>query len=567
MDVVNTSAVNDSAAEPTCGYQEILDAIHGIEEEENDETQQTSSGHSKPNKKSGIFGASSNLVNYILGAGIIGMPYAMKMSGLIVGTFLLLIVSWMTDKSLRMLVDLTMYHPKLRKLDVHTYEDLASFAFGHMGSNFILFNMLIIAYGAMVAYLLIIKDTVPTVIGMDDDWQREAILVVTSLVIVVPLAMQRDMASLAFTSLLSITADIVLLFFIVLYAPIKETVSEAGGFGQVMKDEWFRPLTSFIGLGVLSCAMTCQHAAFIIGGSLANRTRARWAAVTYRSIFVAGTATGVIGICGYLGFLGATQGDVLNNFDPESIVANVARGMLATTMFFTYPMESFVARHVVIKLIHNGDMDGGEAWANAVESDSLPGFKCVGRRQIWTFVIYFLCLIPAMLVDDVGPVLSIVGSLGASCVAYIAPGLVFLGVHGDEFLEMMANLLGRRQQKSSNGVADLPLEGDAKADMQPGLVSSSYNDMSKPWWWYPLLMPIWCGIASYGSTMMREKMVASGVDFDATSHMPEKVDMEDEPLANLREFCVAIFFIVFGIIALVAGLVSNVVVQLNSSLQ
>lgn len=28
-----------------------------------------------------------------------------------------------------------------------------------------------------------------------------------------------------------------------------------------------------------------------------------------------------------------------------------------TAMFFTYPMESFVARHVLIMLVHNGDMD------------------------------------------------------------------------------------------------------------------------------------------------------------------------------------------------------------------
>lgn len=561
--------VDNTTAEPTCGHNEIIDAVLGIEHDEDQhvDNTQTAGGQSKPTKKSGIFGACSNLVNYILGAGIIGMPYAMKMSGLVAGFLLLLLVGWMTDKSLRMLVDLANYHPKLRKLDVHTYEDLANLSFGKMGSNFILFNMMIIAYGALVAYLLIIKDTVPTIIGLDDEWQREVTLVITSLVIVVPLAMQRDMASLAFTSLLSITADIVLLFFIVLYAPVKESVSEAGGLGEVLKHEWLKPSTSFIGLGVLSAAMTCQHAAFIIGGSLANRTRARWAAVTYRSIFVATTATGVIGICGYLGFLDETQGDVLNNFDPDSLVANAARALLAITMFFTYPMESFVARHVLIKIIHKGDMDGGEAFTEAVEDNALPGWKCFGRRQVWTLVIYLLCLIPALVFDDVGPVLSIVGSLGASCVAYVAPGLVFLGVHGDEFLEMITSSVGSRQQKPNNG-GELPLEGDATAEMQSGLVSSSYKEMSKPWWWYPLLMPIWCSIASFGSTTMRAKMAESGVDFDAPSQEGSKeVDVEDEPLANRRDFCVAIFFIVFGVVAVVAGLSSNVVMQLNNYLQ
>lgn len=344
--------VDDSVAEPTCGHNEFIDAVLGVEHDDHHvrDAPAANGAPSKPNKKSGVFSASANLINFIVGAGIIGMPYAMKQSGLIAGVFLLLLVGWMTDKSLRLLVDMANYHPKLRKLDVHSYEDLASYPFGHVGSNFILFNMMVLAYGALLAYCLIIKDTVPTILGYDEGWQREVILVITTLVIILPLSMQRDMASLAFTSLLSVTLDIVLIVFIAFAAPIKETVSNAGGLGEVLKHEWLKPSTCFVGLGVLSCAMTCQHAAFSIAGSLANRTRARWSAVTYRSIFVATTATGIIGVCGYLGFLDEAQGDVLNNFDPDSMIANAARGMLAgknhkRRIFFVVNMSLTLLHH------------------------------------------------------------------------------------------------------------------------------------------------------------------------------------------------------------------------------
>jgi len=53
---------------------------------------------SLPIKKSGIFGTSSNLVNSIVGAGIIGIPYAFRESGLLVGVFLLILVSYLTGK-------------------------------------------------------------------------------------------------------------------------------------------------------------------------------------------------------------------------------------------------------------------------------------------------------------------------------------------------------------------------------------------------------------------------------------------------------------------------------------
>ena len=49
------------------------------------------------------------------------------------------------------------YHPQLKMAGVKTYEDLMYLPFGYNGSLFVQVNMFILAYGAMVAYLLIIK--------------------------------------------------------------------------------------------------------------------------------------------------------------------------------------------------------------------------------------------------------------------------------------------------------------------------------------------------------------------------------------------------------------------------
>ena len=46
--------------------------------------------------KAGIFGTSSNLINTIVGAGIVGIPYALKESGFIAGVLLLIFVGVMT---------------------------------------------------------------------------------------------------------------------------------------------------------------------------------------------------------------------------------------------------------------------------------------------------------------------------------------------------------------------------------------------------------------------------------------------------------------------------------------
>ena len=378
---------------------------------------------SMPKKKSSIMGASSNLVNSIVGAGIIGIPYALRMSGLWAGVLLLILVAALTDKSLRLLVEQASFHPRLCHLPVHTFEDLASYPYGKVGSGFVLFNMFVMAYGAMVAYLLIIKDTVPTAMGYDHGThmvERNLILVATSLVVMLPLSMQRDMASLACTSAFSVAADIVLVVFIAAFSPIKETVAANGGFGQVLRNDGINYSTLFIGLGILSTAMACQHSAFIVANSLENKTRRRWGRVTNQSIALSAMLCLILGVCGYLGFLGSTQGDVLNSFPHDSMQANVARLLLAFTMFLTYPMESFVARHVLVMLVHNGDMDaaggftlenegrieaeelgsggeddadggGGDGAANAggsvIESG---GVLCMNRRQTWTALVYLV---------------------------------------------------------------------------------------------------------------------------------------------------------------------------------
>lgn len=268
-----------------------------------------------------------------------------------------------------MLVEMATFHPRLKGHGVLTFEDLMMLPYGTWGHHFILASMLVTAYGAMVAYLLIIKDTLPVVFGLVDEpgagsfVQSDLIMLCTSLVIMVPLSMQRDMSTLAITSFFSVICDAILVVFISVFSPVKETVGKAGGFGTVVKENWInsgqsrrfdrprsanssssfathllpKPKGFFIGFGVLTIAMTCQHSAFIVAGSLGNLTPSRWATVTFRSLSISFLLCAVLGITGYLGFLGETQGDILNNFDPDTIQASTARVLLAITMFFTYP--------------------------------------------------------------------------------------------------------------------------------------------------------------------------------------------------------------------------------------
>eukprot|EP00592_Proboscia_alata_P023900 CAMPEP_0194444412 /NCGR_PEP_ID=MMETSP0176-20130528/127256_1 /TAXON_ID=216777 /ORGANISM="Proboscia alata, Strain PI-D3" /LENGTH=656 /DNA_ID=CAMNT_0039270785 /DNA_START=179 /DNA_END=2148 /DNA_ORIENTATION=- len=620
--------------------------------------------HNKPQTQSGIFGASSNLINSIVGAGIIGIPYAFNLSGLLTGWFLLILVGMLTRKSLTMIVETATFHPLLRELKVDTFETLAGYPFGDAGSKFILWNMLIMAYGAMVAYLVIIKDTVPSLFGIsnDDDvnvyFERECILVVTSVCIMVPLSMQRDMATLAFTTGLSVSADVILVVFVACYAPVKSSIDDAGGLTAILTEDMVKP-SLFMGLGILSVAMACQHSAFIVSGSLHNLTPTRWGTVTGGSLTASTLLCLILGSAGYIGFMDETQGDVLNNFGNE---AQVARALLAITMFFTYPMESFVGRHVLASILYRGDLEGSSE-------------ACVGRRKKLTLVLYIAALIPALIFDNLGHVLSVTGSLGGSCIAYIAPGLVYLGVNGEYFLtycnevllgatpqeeaeiganilpngtgvnfaddapsspfkatkETLSNddvswgaayhygeyfltycnevLLGATPQEEaeiganilSNGTGvnfaddapfpsspfkatketlsnddvswgahttpELPVEGKHRVLVTP--YTSAIHDGSKPFWWYLLGFPIWVAFANHGMIHTKEsiqmqtfgsgRVVAdSGRSGGGNSGGRSGGDGDFTPPTGWDYF-VAVFFVLFGLVAAVAGLAANIV--------
>ena len=397
------------------------------------------------------------------------------------------------------------------------------------------------AYGAMVAYLIIIKDTVPIIIGFDKGLQPEMVLIVTSLLIVLPLSMQKDMASLACTSLFSVACDLVLVIFMVLFAPVIESVKENGGLWEILMHDSINPHL-FVGLGILSTAMCCQHSGFLIYGSLQDNNRARWGKVTNYSISTATILTFTLGIAGYLAFMENTQGDVLNNFAAGSMQANVARLLLAITMFLTYPMESFVGRHVIVDLIHNGDMEGPDENNN----DKLCIDRILlNRRERTTIALYVASLIPALFFDDLGPILSVTGCIGGSCMAYIGPGIAFLGVNSQEFLEWAASLLPKDLQAVEHTV-----QSDLELPNHPTIPKGR-----KPIWWYLFAFPIWCRICEIACEGMEKRLNTDQYKPDLSNE-----DILLPPPTN-RDFLMAIFFIVFGLVALVAGLVSNVVVQ------
>mmetsp|Transcript_29577 Transcript_29577/g.33767 ORF Transcript_29577/g.33767 Transcript_29577/m.33767 type:complete len:634 (+) Transcript_29577:130-2031(+) len=448
--------------------------------------------------KSSAEGATFNLINAIVGSGIVGIPYAVKQAGLLPGIVLITLCAILTDKSLRLLIETA------KHANAPTYETTMEAAYGKFGFLFVTINMFVMSYGAMVSYLMIVKDTLPYVFGITDLGTRRGVLFLLSLFVMVPLSAQRDIAKLAKTSRISVVCDIVMVGLLVYLAPIGDMLRRCCSSSADDAIDWSAFVskvvlappkwdTLFVGLGVLSFAFVCQHSGFIIAGSLDNPTNVRWGRVTRRSLLFCALLANLCGVAGYLGFAEDTKGNILNNLEDDDIIANVARGMLGLTMLFVYPMESFVTRHVCVVTFFVG--------RRAHEGEDATILNRSDRRITLTVALYFLALIPAIMFENLGNVLSLTGAVGGSCLCYIGPGLLYMGIHGKRFCEIVDKNY-RSSSSDSSSIVDEEkqtlLQRQQNGNSNTTTKSSSSSCINTICY-YLLGIPFWYWIASIGA--------------------------------------------------------------------
>ena len=277
----------------------------------------------------------------------------------------------------------------------------------------------------------------------------------------------------------------------------------------------------------------------------------------------------IMGTCGYIGFTETTDGNILNNFAIPSEddtsntarAANVARALLCCTMFCVFPLEHFVARHVIMTNLFRG--------RQAHEGDDHSVLDRWDRRAATTIVLFSSSLLSALKYDDVGLVLAWTGTVAATTLSYIVPGMLYLGVNGQEYLDFVEDRWGFASLSTDNDV-------------------SLYQRLL----WYLSMMPIWCGIASMGKRgvadheakkalmsptefrlgkiIHKRKMYdtlpttsastnESQLDFMLNDAIDIEEEAEEDPLdeeKSATDFMVAISFILFGVVAFVAGVFS-----------
>lgn len=357
----------------------------------------------------GMLSSVANMANSILGAGIIGLPYAMSRSGFFMGIFLLVILSVITDWTIRLIV----INAKLS--GTKSYIGIMNRCFGSSGRAAVSFFQFAFAFGGMCAFGIIIGDTIPHVIrfifpnlsSVPVLWlftDRRFIIVFTTIGVSYPLSLYRDIHKLSIASSFALCGMLIIVSSVMFEGRFVSPVLK----GDPSKRFSFIEPGIFQAIGVISFAFVCHHNSLLIYGSLRTPTLDRFATVTHVSTIASFIACSIMAISGYVVFTDRTQGNILNNFSPNDTLINIARFSFGLNMFTTLPLELFVCREVI------------EQFFFSHEAFNMQ------RHLFFTTVILVSAMFVSLITCDLGVTLEITGGVSATALAYIFPAACFL---------------------------------------------------------------------------------------------------------------------------------------------
>ncbi len=317
----------------------------------------------------------------------------------------------------------SIYHRTLQVLlhagldaQVLNYHDLMKKMWGQRGAELYGVFAFLFAFGGCCAYTVIVGDTVPIVLRamlgvasletQDLSFfvrfltDRRIVIVICSFSIMLPISCIRNVSHLAKFSIFALGA-IVLIAICVIWAGSRIEESLQGS-SQVFTIIKWNGLSSAI--GTLCFAYVCHHNTFIIFRSLEQPTPKNFNMVNMASLGYAMLASLAIGASGYVIFTDKIKSNVLNCFSDTDPIINFARFLFALDMFLTYPLELFIARNTIFRMLLLDPIAISDRFHYAV---TLALISCS------TFLGVLTC--------NLGIVLDLTGGIAASGIAFIFP--------------------------------------------------------------------------------------------------------------------------------------------------
>ncbi|KAK8836317.1 hypothetical protein M9Y10_039652 [Tritrichomonas musculus] len=388
----------------------------GGEEEEKKETKSVSDkapDEVKP-KTLGSFSTIMNIMNSILGAGILSVPNTFVNSGVIPSIILLLIMAILSLIATDMVISLAF------KTQTTGLAELTNKILGKVGTLILTILNLLFLLTALVAYLVLAGDMITSWFELGNidltPLPYHALMELIYGIIPISLTIPRDISFLHYFSTATVVCIIffciVMIYKVAKYNDINSTV--------VMSKLDIK-LFSSISIYGLSFALPAVVLPAI--RLYTPKVKKRWF-VSMIGIIIATVFYLVPGLSGYFIFGVDTDGNILKNFKSNDVIMIICRACFFIIVTCAYPMISQSVQAMWSQLIFKKD-----------QPSTLP----VKKRVVVLILTNLIPLLIAMFLPSAKPALSIGGALGGCLVDFAFPAL--------EYIMYYKNDLGWRNYK------------------------------------------------------------------------------------------------------------------------
>lgn len=330
--------------------------------------------HDSPLRKSSVTVAVLNLVATVCGGGVLSLPLAFSVAGIIPTTLMMLIAALITDYSLYILCACA------RRTGGKSYADVARAAFGtgaEVATTMILFWLLAFI---LVAYMVLVKDFwTPIVVyvvpgakqffmrmsggsGDEDDVVKVAGPYVLALILVAisPLLLKRDLHALRHTCYVGMVS-LVLLSMGLFYRSWDEnhnallSNSGDGDSNPILQKphhqiKWYSTniWDSIYAFPIVGLSFLSSFNVLGVHGALVDPTRRRMKSVLDMSILICFVFFYIVGVCGYMYAYDDTKDNIILNFELNDRVIILGRLGYAATLGCGMPLVLLPCRESLL---------------------------------------------------------------------------------------------------------------------------------------------------------------------------------------------------------------------------
>ncbi|XP_045021388.1 sodium-coupled neutral amino acid transporter 1 [Bubalus bubalis] len=362
-----------------------------------------------------------NLSNAIMGSGILGLAFALANTGILLFLVLLTSVTLLSIYSINLLLICS------KETGCMVYEKLGEQVFGTTGKLVIFGATSLQNTGAMLSYLFIVKNELPSAIkflmGKEEEFSAwyvdgRLLVVLVTFGIILPLCLLKNLGYLGYTSGFSLSCMVFFLI-VVIYKKfqigssvpeLNSTISNSTNPDMCTpKYVTFNSKTVYA-LPTIAFAFVCHPSVLPIYSELKDRSQKKMQMVSNISFFAMFVMYFLTAIFGYLTFCESVQSDLLHKYQSkDDILILTVRLAVIMAVILTVPVLFFTVRSSIFELAKKTKFN-------------------LCRHVLVTFILLVIINLLVIFIPSMKDIFGVVGVTSANMLIFILPSSLYLKI-------------------------------------------------------------------------------------------------------------------------------------------